>query len=106
VYGSQAFPDDSSAWVAVSNADATSNGTALFAFVCVRCVRCVRVSCVVCRVSCRALLMSCALANQLWLSENFAYVFSFNTIFYSFSLLQRTPIPPVLPHPRALPHYA
>jgi hypothetical protein len=102
VYGSQAFPDDSSAWVAVSNVDATSNGTALFAFVCVRCVCGV----CVCRVSCRALLMSCALANQLWLSENFAYVFSFNTIFYSFSLLQRTPIPPVLPHPRALPHHA
>jgi hypothetical protein len=92
VYGSQAFPDDSSAWVAVSNVDATSNGTALFAFVCVVC-------------ACRALLMHCALANQLWLSENFAYVFSFNTIFYSFSLLQRTPIPPVLPHPRALPHH-
>ncbi|ELR17726.1 uncharacterized protein ACA1_065140 [Acanthamoeba castellanii str. Neff] len=60
VYGTQSFPDDSSAWVAVSNVDATSN------------------------------------ANQLWLSEKFAYVFSFNTIFYSFSLLQRTAIPPSL----------
>jgi hypothetical protein len=49
--------------------------------------------------------MSCALANQLWLSEKFAYVFSFNTIFYSFSLLQRTAIPPVHYPPSSAPSY-